>query len=573
MLLTLRFRQLCWSLIFCLVCAPVGMAAEITAQQDQLREVIRHLEERIAERSVSEGFVCRGERICGISLLPLFYMERGYQPVWIDNDGLTLEGAQLLATLRNSADQGLQPLDYHIDSIDALLSDPGMGKAGPIVESHPAGWADLELLLTDAFLLLASHLSGGRVNPENLHTDWVLADTDLDLLAVLKKAVERNDAALVMEQLLPADAGYNRLRQARSNLVQAVRPGGWTPIPPGPTLVPGDKDDRIELLRKRLILSGDLSRPDRILNLRWFDPEMEMAVQRFQQRHGLKVDGLVGRQTLAALNVPLETRIRQIELNLERWRWLPRDLGQRYLSINTADFKLKAVDEGRTALAMRVVVGRPARRTPVFSTTMSYMVINPYWTVPGTIAREDILPKIKEDETYLSRQGIRVFDGWNEDSPEIDPGTIDWSLYNEAYFPFRLRQDPGPRNALGRMKFIFPNKFAVYLHDTPQRSLFEQVQRDFSSGCIRVEDPLALTAFLFKDDPAWRGENLQQIINRGERMVVRLPEPIFVHIFYMTAWVDEQGILNFREDIYHRDRALDRALRKKNQAKTRLAAD
>jgi murein L,D-transpeptidase YcbB/YkuD len=214
-------------------------------------------------------------------------------------------------------------------------------------------------------------------------------------------------------------------------------------------------------------------------------------------------------------------------------------------------------------LAMRVVVGRPARRTPVISTTMSYLVLNPYWNVPRTIAVEDILPKLAEGVDYLSQQRIKVFAGWQEDAPEIDPHVVPWQDYNKDNFPLMLRQEPGKNNALGRIKFIFPNKFAVYLHDTPQRSLFARVQRDFSSGCIRLENARALADYLLADDPAWTPEKLQQVFENGERRVVRIPRPITLHLLYMTAWVDENGDLQFRNDIYGRDRKLNAALLKR----------
>jgi murein L,D-transpeptidase YcbB/YkuD len=209
------------------------------------------------------------------------------------------------------------------------------------------------------------------------------------------------------------------------------------------------------------------------------------------------------------------------------------------------------------------VVGRPARRTPVFSTTMSYLVFNPYWTVPRTIAVEDILPKLSQGIDYLVQQNIKVYADWSEDAPEIDPGSIPWRDYNKNYFPLRLRQEPGKSNALGQLKFIFPNKFDVYLHDTPQRSLFDRVQRDFSSGCIRVEDAPALAYYLLSDDPGWTHARLHDIFEGGQRQVVRIPRPIPVHLLYMTAWVDENDELQFRNDIYDRDRDLDAALSKR----------
>jgi murein L,D-transpeptidase YcbB/YkuD len=336
--------------------------------------------------------------------------------------------------------------------------------------------------------------------------------------------------------------------------------GGWEPLPDGPTLHEGDRDARVAALRARLTVSGDLDGnggADREL----FDPSLERGVRRFQGRHGLAVDGVVGKATLAALNVPVRERVRQIERNMERWRWLPEELGGRYILVNTADFSLEVVEEGEQVMAMRVVTGKKARRTPVFSGRMTYLVLNPYWHIPHKLAVEDILPKIKKDPGYLDRQKIRVFESWEEPAPEIQPETVDWSEITESNLVFKLRQDAGPRNALGRVKFMFPNKFAVYLHDTPSRTMFQRSQRDFSSGCIRIEEPIDLALYVLRGDPDWTSEEVLSAIESRKNRIVWLPEPIPVHVLYWTAWVEGEGTVHFRNDVYDRDGPLDAALR------------
>jgi murein L,D-transpeptidase YcbB/YkuD len=263
------------------------------------------------------------------------------------------------------------------------------------------------------------------------------------------------------------------------------------------------------------------------------------------------------------LNTSLQKRIRQIELNMERWRWVPRNIGNRYLIVNIADFKLWVIENRRRVLDMRVVVGRPYRRTPVFSAKMTFMVINPHWNIPQRLAIKDILPKIQKNIHYIEQQRIKVFKDWSKNAEEIDPETIVWNRIEPRNFTYKLRQEPGPRNVLGRMKFIFPNKFAVYLHDTPKRSLFKENNRDFSSGCIRVEEPISLAVYLLQDDPSWTRERLIEAIENKAPQVVGLKRPITVHLQYRTAWVDETGRLNFRHDIYDRDRPLDRALKER----------
>ena len=358
----------------------------------------------------------------------------------------------------------------------------------------------------------------------------------------------------------PAHDAYTALRRALSRLHDLDAAGGWPVLDKDKTLRPGDRRPIVGDLRQRLIAEGDLAPTIPVGDVSVFDGAVETAVVRFQQRHGLAADGIVGPATYAMLGIPVKQRIRQVMLNLERWRWLPDDLGSRYLMVNTADFELKAVEDGRELLQMRVVVGRPARRSPVFSARMTYLVANPYWNIPTSIAVRDILPELRKDISYLAQRGIRVFANWASDAPELDPAGIDWYAYGANRFPFKLRQDPGPHNALGRIKFMFPNRFAVYLHDTPNRSLFKRVQRDFSSGCIRVEAPDLLADFVLKEDNRWTPGQLNEIVESGKTRIVRLSHPVRVHLLYMTAWVDNTGALHFRSDIYDRDQDLDLAL-------------
>lgn len=506
-------------------------------------------------------FACQGEMICGIEMLPRAYGKRNHRPLWID-DSLRLERAEALAGAIGRAGQdGLAPLDYHLDTINNLLAEvcEQSSAAGP-TSTSPELWADLDLILTDAFLLYGSHLAAGRVNPETLSTDWKINPIAVDLLSSLDDAASTGDIDAALKRLRSAHDGYATLRSALARLRSVAAAKGWPTIDVSQTLRPGDRGAAVGDLRQRLAVTGDIERKGPDTDSFIFDAETESAVRRFQRRTGLKVDGVVGPDTYGMLNVPVEQRIRQVMLNLERWRWLPHNLGSRYIIVNTADFNLKAVKKGRMDLQMRVVVGRPARRSPVFSASMTYLVVNPYWNVPTTIAIEDILPELQKDVSYLAPQRIRVFQNWDVDAPEIDPATVDWQAYHANRFPFRLRQDPGPQNALGRIKFMFPNPFAVYLHDTPNRALFKRTQRDFSSGCIRVESPAVLADFVLSGNRRWTPEALAEVIQKGDNRIIRLKQPVPVHLLYMTAWSDKTGVIQFRRDIYDRDRDLDRAL-------------
>jgi murein L,D-transpeptidase YcbB/YkuD len=544
-----------------LACAVFGTASKARAVGSMVDRVQAVIQNRLNGDPATISLSCQGEMICGIQMLPLFYRDRKHLPLWIDAS-LRLEKAEALAEAIDRADEdGLDPFDYHQEVLHGLLADIcEQSSAADPASVSPELWADLDLILTDAYLLYGSHLAAGRVNPETLHTDWKIYTGVVDLSASLAKAASTGDIEAALRKLRPAHTGYTALRNALAQLRGLAAANGWLVLDDRKTIRQGDSSSAVVDLRRRLVVSGDLGAigPDNDSHI--FDATLYSAVKRFQQRHGLKADGIAGQNTIGMLNVPVEQRIRQVVVNLERWRWLPHDLGSRHIIVNTADFNLKAVKDGHADIQMRVVVGRPARRSPVFSANMTYLVVNPYWNVPTSIAIEDILPELQKDVAYLAQRGIRVFENWGLDAPEVDPATIDWHAYHANRFPFRLRQDPGPNNALGRIKFMFPNPFAVYLHDTPNRSLFRRVQRDFSSGCIRVEAPFVLANFVLAGDGRWTPEALSQAMENGEPRTIRLEHPVPVHLLYMTAWTDKTGVIQFRSDIYDRDRDLERAL-------------
>ena len=543
-----------------LVFVPPTRAAE--PMIDQVRALIRA---RLDGDAAITPLSCQGEMICGIRMLPLAYRNRNHLPLWIDAL-LRLEKAEALAeAIRGTEADGLSPWDYHLEAIYDLLADicEQASTAGTASVS-PALLADLDLILSDAFLLVGSHLAAGRVNPETLHTDWKINPEAVDLLASLDEAVSSGDIDAALQRLRPAHDGYRLLRDALARLRGQAAVESWPPVASSRTLWPGMRNYAVGQLRRRLAASGDFKPVDAKVKIPedpfFFDDRLATAVRRFQQRNGLKADGRVEQKTYDRLNVSVDRRIRQMILNLERWRWLPHDLGARYVLVNTADFNLDGVENGQVVLRMRVVVGKPARRSPVFSTKMTYLVVNPYWNVPPTIAVEDILPKIQRDISYLTPRGIRVFQSWQKNAAEVDPATVDWQTYHADRFPFKLRQDPGPYNSLGSMKFMFPNPFAVYLHGTPNRLLFNLVERDVSSGCIRVESPAVLANFVLAENDRWTVQALTEIIEKGDTRVIWLDHPIPVHLVYMTAWVNAKGVIQFRRDIYDRDRDLEQAL-------------
>jgi murein L,D-transpeptidase YcbB/YkuD len=541
---------------------PFVSVAAGWSTQTPVERVQTVIQARLADSPAGGAPVCRGKRLHGLGMLPRAYQDRDYLPMWLDPPQGTLTARTLAAAIGRSHEDGLAPLDYHLDLIYDLLARvlKQSGRHDPL-PFEPALWADLDLMLTDAFVLLSAHLAAGRVNPETLHSDWKIKPGIVDLSAALDQTVSSGDVETGLARLRPAHRGYQDLRDALARLRELQDAGGWPTVAIRETLHPGDRCAAIGDLRCRLVAGGDADLPGRSDDLLYFDARLASAVKRFQRNNGLPADGVVGTQTRAVLNVTVAQRIGQVVLNMERWRWLPRNLGQRHIMVNTADFTLMAVENGLPVRQMRVVVGRPARRSPVFSADMTYLVANPYWNVPKTIAVADLLPRLQRDAAYLSRNGIRVFANWRPDAAEIDPLTVDWKSFRADDFPFRLRQEPGPNNALGRLKFMLPNRFSVYLHDTPNHDLFDRRQRDFSSGCIRVEAPLALAEFVLAGDDRWNREALAGIIGGKTPVTIRLNAPVPVHLVYLTAWVDRAGRLQFRKDIYHRDLELDRALK------------
>jgi murein L,D-transpeptidase YcbB/YkuD len=528
---------------------------------DSLTELVRErLRNRLEAVPEPDDLRARGERVHASLALPMFYARRVYLPGWLD-DGMPGDAADaLVAALRAAEREGLTPLDYHLAVLERTIREVRDG-----ARSQPADTrrlADLDLLLTDAFMIYGSHLLQGRVNPETIDPEWFANRRGADFAEVLETALREGTIRETLEELAPPQVGYERLRDALVRYRRLVVAGGWAPIPAGPVIAAGDTDPRVPALRARLAATGDLALPTTSGNdgPEQVDTVLAVALEQFQARHGLEADARLTEATRTALNVPADVRMRQLELNLERWRWLPQDLGPRHILVNIAAFELDVVEEGSTAMSMRVMVGRPYRRTPVFTGLMTHLVLSPFWHVPRNIAVQDKLPEMRRDPSLLARQRIRVFRGWGAEIEEIDPAAVEWSAVTAANFDFRLRQDPGPQNALGRAKFMFPNRFNVYLHDTPTRELFARAQRDFSSGCIRVERPLDLAEYLLREDPQWTRPVIERVVSEARERTVPLPAPVPVHLLYWTAWADEDGTIQFRDDLYGRDRRLAPAL-------------
>lgn len=529
----------------------------ISAGADAVREALRY---RLEFDGADSRIEAAGEPLLALGTLRRFYAERLYQPVW--SHGRTEAVPALLEAVRASASHGLDPGDYHVGAIQRLLDAGAEGDESP----DAAARVDLELLLTDAFLLLGAHLHSGRLNPVSIEPTWTAQRADVDLAAYLGAALTDARVGEALAALAPPQARYKRLQESLARYEGIRQSGGWTVIPPGPALEPGAESPRVPLLRARLQATGDLDGADvedvdaPVVETS-YDPRLKAAVEAFQRRHGLDVDGVVGRGTLAALNVPAATRVEQIRANLERWRWLPQSLGDPHIEVNIPGYSMAVIEGGREVFESQVIVGRNYRQTPVFSGRMTYLVLNPYWEVPPNLARQDIVPKVREDAAYLERMKFEILQGWGAQERRVDPSVVDWQAPPGSAFPYRLRQAPGPLNALGRVKFMFPNTHNVYIHDTPARELFGKSRRDFSSGCIRTTRPLELAAYLLQDNGGWSLERLNRVVDADRApLTVPLKRPVDVHLLYWTAWADNAGAVQFREDIYGRDGAVLRAL-------------
>ncbi|MEJ2465490.1 MAG: L,D-transpeptidase family protein [Candidatus Thiodiazotropha sp.] len=469
------------------------------------------------------------------------YEHLGEPFIWHQGETLNAQGRQLSAWLFSAEAEGLNPADYHVNQLQqqSLPDDPLLR----------------ELLLTDGYLRLAVDLRLGNQTARFLDPFGKLQLESFDPVEALIEALAQKRLPEMLAGLSPARVEYSRLRQALVRYQELEKQGGWPRLESDHSLRPGRQDPLIVHLRERLARETGWSNPiaeDQTL----FDADLQAEVQRFQTRHGLEADGVVGEETLQALNVPVGRRVEQLRANLERWRWLPRELGTEHLLVNTAGFDITLQSHDRVVFSGRTVNGREERPTPSMVSSITHLVANPQWTVPRRIAVEDMLPRQQADPSYLSSKGIRSYRREAADWQEFDPATIDWALYHRDNFPFILKQDAGAGNSLGRVKFHMPNRQAIYLHDTPAVGLFTRSHRALSSGCVRVEDADQLASLLITRADPWEADKFTQAMRTGETLIVPLREPIPVYLTYFTSWVGREGEVQFRPDIYQRDRVL-----------------
>ena len=550
-----RYRQKVPLILVVLImglCTAVLTAQSAHASIDGVQAV---LQDRFRPIPASDRIISKNP-MKNVSLLVRDYYERqAYRPVWTDR-----QAEALVAAIREADQEGLDPSIYPLHDIESLIDSWRRADINGGVLSDERR-ADFDILLTRTFLTYGLHLSMGRFDPEEWFMEWVPYYRPVDLLQALLDGQDKNDLGNALKGLAPRHPSYIQMRRELADLRKIAAGGGWPLLPGATRLKRGDHGRDVILLKHRLTLTGDLS-PENMGEASRFDAPLEAALRKFQWRHGLILSGVLDQDTRAAMNVPIERRIRQMEINMERWRWLPDDFGPRYVMTIIPDLWLYVVDDQKTILSMKTVIGTPQQPSPIFSDEMSYLEINPTWGLPTSIIAKEIIPKIRKEPDYLVKKRIRIYRDWSEKAKEIDPQTIDWAKINPEKFPYRMVQDPGV-NPLGRIKFMFPNEFDVYLHDTTQRYLFQRHRRLFSHGCIRVEKPFDLGEWVLRDNPSWSRERILAEIKKGKRLQVNLPRTVPVHVMYLTAWVDGNDFLQFRNDYYGYDKIHEDILKKR----------
>jgi L,D-transpeptidase YcbB len=514
-----------------------GILTKVHAQEIPIKEV---LQVEIAE-ATSEARKLRLQEI------EAHYAANDYTPVWLNGGIPNPKSEQMLDALALAYEDGLDPADYEAME---LLEMSGM--------TDPEDMAHFEVQLSMAAVSFGQHLNAGRVNPRNISRELVIFPKAVAPDAILTNLRKTTQAKVYMRLLAPHTQRYERLRQALAAYRRIEENGGFSTVPDGPVLKPGALDERIPAIRQRMIEAGTLN-PDLPVDAdgRIYDQGLVEAVVRFQETMGLEALGTVGKQTLTAMNTPISRRIFEIELNLERNRWLQNEFAPYHVFANLADQVVKLVRDDKTIHAELIQVGQPYHRTPEFNDVMEYVEFNPYWGVPSSIAVNEYLPKLRKNPGVLAAQNISVFSG----GKQVSAGSVNWSAYGKGNFPFTLRQEPGKGNALGRVKFMFPNDFNVYMHDTPAKAKFEESSRYFSHGCLRLNDPMKMAEMILGPE-GWDRARIDSVVASGKNTIVRLKNPIPVYIVYLTAFVNKDGTINFREDVYGRDKALADALAK-----------
>ena len=517
--------------------------AEANAQTVQ-QIIQQRVESGVSNKSISADGIVLFSQI----ELPKIYSNSNYEAIWADKKNRN----DLIESLIKSEEEGLIPNDYHLERINRILANTKYRKMKDL------DVANLDMLLTDALMLYASHLVSGKVEQSQIRSKW---DVDLNqrpkgIDSLVTITIKNENVKWALQSLKPQHYYYLLMKQNLRTYKEIANDGGWPSIPVIDKLEKGDKDERILIIRKYLKINKDLIL-SKVEDETLFDDELEVAVKKFQERHNLTADGVIGKGTLEQMNVSIEDRIDQIRINLERARWTLHQTEEDFLMVNIAGFKVRRIKNRQEVFSSRVIVGKYHKETPIFKGMMQYIIVNPTWTLPYSIATSETLPKLKKDPGYLAAKHMIIMD---RSGKVLDPNKINFHEYSAGNFPFIVRQKAGPWNALGQVKFIFPNKNAIYLHDTPSRSLFNKQDRAFSHGCIRTEDKWELLMSLMDDPDVWNMDKINEILDSGETTRIDLPKPLPIYLLYRTTGVYGKGKVYFIKDVYKRDPAVLKAL-------------
>jgi murein L,D-transpeptidase YcbB/YkuD len=501
---------------------------------------------RVEEIRLKPTTLIRGERLMQPAATAKFFEARALAPAW----RLPKAAEEMVKAIRGAEQDGLTPADYHLTTIASALEAHTRTPTNDLA-------AELQILVTDAAAALADHVQFGKVKPSSLDKRWNVdprvGAPALDATLGTIAAAPAIDQAI--EALKPKHFIYQGLKQALARMRALAASGGWPAVPPGPAIKPGGKDPRVTIIRKRLAATGELAGASTEDQAHGAD--LQAAVKNFQAHHRLTADGVIGKGTIDAMNVTAAARVAQLRANLERARWVVEGLGDTFVLVNLPAFKVYLIRDRKNAWEARTQIGREARQTPTFRAEMKYLVLNPDWTVPPTILAKDVLAGMRAGQNTIAKKKLIILD--DRGNP-VDPSTIDWKAATPQNFRYTLRQPPGPDNALGLVKFIFPNEHSIFLHDTPSQDLFATDLRTFSSGCIRVEHALELADVLLENNQTWPTERVKTALDSKESQTIFLEKPLPVLIVYWTASVGAAGEVRFAKDVYNLDPALVTAL-------------
>jgi murein L,D-transpeptidase YcbB/YkuD len=517
-------------------------------------EFPRSITQFIDKGAESSSYEIDNEYLHSGNILSLFYESRNCSPAWFTQDILNNNGFALLDYIHDADQHGLKPEDYHLHLIEKYIKKY-IEKVTSFTPWDSVEMMKLDLLLTDAFMTLGSNLYFGKVDPEKCDSSWKMQRKDMELRLDfrLKDALLSNDIVIGLNNLAPKYRSYWKMKEELAFFLN-LNDQSWPALMSEMPIRPGDTNLLLPKIRERLIsLRYPVSDSISII----FDDELGKQLKLFQDDWGLNTDGVIGKTTLEDLNNLPCNLISQLKVNMERFRWLPLQVTEKHVIINIANFRLDLISGTDTLISMRAIVGKEQRGTPVFNDRISYIVFSPSWTVPQTILLDDVIPELLKGPEYLEKMNMKLL---RNDGSELVYSDIDWTSVSRSNFPYTVRQNPGSGNALGRVKFMFPNTYDVYIHDTPSRGTFARDNRAVSSGCVRVEKPFDLAVLLLSDSPEWTPANIRSAMDQDKEQTVLLKIPVDVMLIYLTAWTDGNDRLQFRKDIYQRDAMLLEAL-------------